>query len=70
MGRALKRNLDGGKNRPVVVDDENARHSVSLTNFAALNPKLHRFLIQAKTDTDAEAVMVDVNLLRCSEIPI
>ena len=26
MGGALKQNLDGRKNRPIVIDDENARH--------------------------------------------
>jgi hypothetical protein len=35
-----------------------------LRSFALFNPRLHTFWIQAKTDTDATTMMVDVNLRR------
>jgi hypothetical protein len=57
VGRALKQNLDGRKNRPIVIDDENARHEVSPTNFACSSQSYITSVIGAKTGTDATTVI-------------
>jgi hypothetical protein len=49
MRRALKQHLDRGKNRPVVVNDENARHGFPL-RISFVQLKVTHFPISAKVE--------------------
>src|SRR5579883_828603 len=64
---AFQQHLDGRQNRTVVVDDENARHGVSLTKLPVL-PMVTYFLLEGqaadKLGGDVEALMVDSSLRR------